>query len=86
MVSPVRERRGGWRRRETEGPEEDLSTYGECLICFGIGRGVLWWVLVFCQRQWPGRCRTRQARGKVQTPMSSFFRLPWFNIRDVVAV
>ena len=39
--------------------EEDLSIYGECLICFGIGRGVLWWVLVFCQRQWPGRCRTR---------------------------
>jgi len=34
--------------------EEDLSIYGECLICFGIGRGVLWWDLIFVCASGPG--------------------------------
>jgi len=54
-LSPVRERRGRWRRRETEWPEEDLALppwqqetsppcplfmNGEGEICFGIWRAV----------------------------------------------
>ena len=74
LVSPVRERRGGWRRRETEeggrrpwrltggrkphqkktSPPCPLSIHGEGVICFGIGRGVLWWDLIFVCASGPG--------------------------------